>query len=279
MNENQQLIESFEEHIVFLKGLSQNSTSAYLSDIKSFGQFLEEKNINFLDANSQILLDYLSKITNKRTLNRHLSSINSFYNFCHEKFDFIDKPKSTSAKLSKTLPKFLTYKEIISYADLINKDNILGFRDYAILIFLYASGLRVSELISLKVSDLSDNWLKVRFAKGSKERMVPIANIAIKALFDYLNIRQFKSDWMWLNANNKPISRIAIYNITQKYCGNSPHIFRHSFATSLVLGGADLAVVSELLGHNNLSTTQIYTHIQKEHLKQTINNHHPLEKI
>lgn len=278
MAENRQLIDSFEEHIVFIKGLSQNSVSAYLADLKNFASFLEEKKLNFLEANSQLLLEYLSKIKNKRTLNRHLSSINAFYDFCYEKFDFLDKPKSNSAKLSKTLPKFLNYEEIISCANLIDRGNYLGLRDYAILIFLYASGLRVSELISLKISDLHDNWLKVRFAKGSKERMVPIAQVAVNALFEYINARNFKSDWMWLNSKNKPISRISIYNITQKYCANSPHVFRHSFATSLVLGGADLSVVSELLGHSNLSTTQIYTHIQKEHLKQTLHNYHPLEK-
>ena len=120
--------------------------------------------------------------------------------------------------------------------------------------------------------------MKVIYAKGSKQRIVPIASIAIDALNDYLNKLEKKSDYLFLNYKGTPLSRISVFKITKKYYNVSPHTFRHSYATSLILGGADLMVVSELLGHSNIETTQIYTHIQQKHLTQTINSFHPLNK-
>lgn len=279
MDERQNILESFLEHIVVLKGLSKNTSDAYLNDLNQFADFLANKNIKLTDASSEDLISYLSTFSNKRTQNRHLSSINSFFDFCYEKFDLIEKPTSHSAKIPKTLPKFLTYENIINRVSLIDRSTELGLRDYAMILFLYASGLRVSELINLKNSDLSHDWLRVRFAKGSKERMVPIAQIAIVALQEYQKAKKSKTDWMWQNYKHEKISRISVFNISQKYCGVSPHVFRHSFATSLILSGADLLVVGELLGHSNITTTQIYTHIQKEHLQKTIIQNHPLGRI
>lgn len=279
MNNSANLLEAFLEYIVVLKGLSKNTSQAYLGDLQQFEQFLKSKNIELFNASSENLISYLSTFSNKRTQNRNLASINSFFDFCYEKYNLQEKPTSQSAKIPKNLPKYLSYENIINCTKLIDKSNELGLRDYAMILFLYASGLRVSELINLKNNDLSNGWIIVKFAKGAKERMVPIAQIAIDALKNYQNVRTSKTDWVWQNYKHQKISRISVFNITQKYCGVSPHIFRHSFATSLILSGADLAVVGELLGHSNLSTTQIYTHIQKEHLQKTLLQNHPLGKI
>jgi len=270
------IVTAFEEYLTIIKSLAPNSVAAYVNDIKDFESFLEYKKHTLLESSSELLVEYLQSIKNPLTQNRHLSSINSFFNFASENFDNIIKPKAHFAKLPKKLPKYLDEDQIYKGLDLIDKSTELGLRDYAIILFLYATGVRVSELISIKKSDIEQNWIRILYAKGSKQRIVPIAPIALKALDEYLNNRKHSSDTLFLNYLGKPLSRISIFKITQKYYAVSPHVFRHSYATSLILGGADLMVVSELLGHSNVETTQVYTHIEQKHLTQTIDNYHPL---
>jgi integrase/recombinase XerD len=270
------LVSAFEEYLTIIKSLAPNSVKAYIADILDLETFLEKQNKELLDINNDLLISYLQEIENPLTQNRHLSSINSFFNFASENFDDIVKPKVSFSKLPQTLPKYLSEQQIHAGLALIDRTNILGKRDYAIALFLYATGVRVSELIQVKKSDIEKNWIRVLYAKGSKQRLVPIAQVALSALYEYLNERTISSDYLFLNYQGKPISRISIFKITQKYFGVSPHVFRHSYATSLILGGADLMVVSELLGHSNIETTQIYTHIQQKHLTQTIDDFHPL---
>ncbi len=274
--DNKGLIEAYKEYLLVIRSLSKNSVDAYISDIEHFSNFIDK---DLLAVKSNDLLKYLSQIDNNRTQNRKASSINLFYDFCLEKYDLSQKPKAVMAKIQSSLPKYLEYADIKKGLDLIDRSNIIGLRDYAMILFLYATGVRVSELIAVKKSDINDGWLKVRYAKGAKQRMVPIANNAIEAINDYLSQRDIKSDYLWLNYQGNPISRISVYKITTKYFNVSPHVFRHSFATSLILGNADLIVVSELLGHENLVTTQIYTHIGQQHLKETITNFHPLSNL
>lgn len=269
------LIEAFEEYLTINKALSKNSISAYINDIK---QFEESLNKDILKVDSSDVIEFLSKFDNPRTLNRKLSSINAFFNFCKElEFANIDI-KLPSAKVPANLPLFLDYETIINAVESIEPKSWLDLRDRALLLFLYATGVRVSEAVNAKREDLEGNWLRVRFAKGEKERMVPIAKIAQMALELYLRDRADTKEHLFINYKKEPLSRISIFKITKKYLGVSPHVLRHSYASSLILGGADLRVVQELLGHSSLLTTQIYTHIQKPHLKETVEKYHPLAK-
>ena len=273
-----ELVLAFKEYLTIIRFLSANSIEAYIADIKDYESFLLKNKKSLLLSSSENLLQYLITINNPRTQNRHLSTINTFYKFCDENYDNIQKPKASFAKIPQTLPKYLTNQDIMNKLKLIDKSTIIGLRDYAMILFLYATGVRVSELLSIKRDDITDNWIKILFAKGSKQRVIPIARIALEAFRNYISNRKDNSEFLFLNYKGNPISRISVFKITKKYCGVSPHIFRHSYATSLILGGADLMVVSELLGHSNIETTQIYTHIEQQHLKETIEQFHPLNK-
>jgi len=266
-------LEAFLEHIAVIKALSKNTLLAYENDLTEFEEFLQKPSIQ---ADTKSVLDFLTNFKNSYTLNRKLSAINSFFEFCHRQNWVEDKPIVKHSKLSKALPKFLEYDFIMSRLDSIRQRDWLGLRDRAFILFLYASGCRVSEALSAKRSDIEDGWLKIRSAKGEKERMVPMAAKAITAIDDYLAIRKYKSDFLWLNYKGGVLSRISAFKITLACLGVSPHVLRHSFATSLVVGGADIVVVQELLGHSSISTTQIYTHIKKQNLQDTILAYHPL---
>ena len=222
------------------------------------------------------VLAFLASFANKRTLNRKLSSINVFFHFCHLHEVNYSKIKIPMAKVPKNLPKYLNNEEILSGIDLIDRSKLKGLRDYALILFLYASGCRISEALCVQRIDITEGWLKIRFAKGEKERVVPLAPIAIEALEAYLLAQNQPSQYLWLNYKGDKLSRISAYKIVKQYLGVSPHVLRHSFASSLIIGGADLRVVQELLGHSSLETTQIYTHIQKQNLAETMNAYHPL---
>ncbi len=265
-------LDAFLEYISINKALNKKSISAYKSDLSSIEAEYKKPLIK-IDSNS--LLNILSKYENKRTLNRKLSSINSFFDFCYKSEFINEKTKLKSAKIPKLLPKFLSVEQIMAGANLCDRSSWLGRRDYALILFLYATGVRISECLELKEEDIDGEWLLVRHAKGDKERLIPIASIAIKAISDYLSESKYDNDFVWCNYSGKKLSRISAYKIIQKYLGVSPHVLRHSYATSLITGGADLRVVQELLGHASLLTTQIYTHIQKQHLSETVQVCHP----
>ena len=268
-------LEAFLEHIMIIKVQSNATVEAYKNDLTQYERFLNKAAIN---SSTEELIAFLAQIENKKTLNRKLSAINSFFDFCIRS-EFIEvKPKVKLSKTPKTLPKFIEYDEIMQAIDLIDQSTWLGKRDAAFLLFLYASGSRVSEAISVRKSDINEAWLKIRNAKGDKERIVPLAPLAIEKLGEYLNDRPFVEDELWLNYRGKQMSRITAFKITQKYLGVSPHVLRHSYATALILGGADLRVVQELLGHVSIDTTQIYTHLHREDLAQTLRDNHPLAR-
>ena len=266
-------LEAFIEYITVTRALSKKSVEAYKGDLEKIEQSLEN---SLLSLDTNLLLSHLSIYENKRTLNRKLSSVNAFFEFCHKELFVNEVTKLKFAKIPKLLPKFLSFEDILSGLELIERSTWIGERDYALILFLYASGARISEALTLKRDDIEGEWLHIRHAKGEKERIVPLASMAVDAIDSYLSRVDFSSEYIWLNYKGSPLSRISAYKITQKYLGVSPHVLRHSYATSLITGGADLRVVQELLGHASLLTTQIYTHIQKQDLKDTVDVYHPM---
>jgi integrase/recombinase XerD len=273
MSSNNLLI-AFEEYLHINKALEQNSIKSYLSDLKQLQIYFEKEDL--LKLTTSDIFNFLKNFENRRTLNRKLSSINAFYDFCHKLNFSTNNINIPMAKVPKNLPKYLSFEEINQGIKLIDRTHLLGLRDYALILFLYASGCRVSEALLAKRNDLNNGWLKIRFAKGQKERVVPLAPIAVEALERYLAEASIQSDHIWLNYKGEPLSRISAFKIVKKYLAVSPHVLRHSFASSLIIGGADLRVVQDLLGHASLETTQIYTHIEQKTLADTMNKYHPL---
>jgi integrase/recombinase XerD len=266
-------LEAFIEYITVIKALSPRTIEAYLYDLNGFEE-ASRKTLTQID--SRTVFSILGTITNKRTLNRKLSAFNSFLDFCHRnRFDSASS-KFTLSKVPKNLPKYLTFETIRSGLRLIDRSEWIGLRDYAMLLFLYATGVRISEGLTTEEGDIEGEWLRIRHGKGEKERYVPIAHEAMKALRAYQDACPFTRRTLWLNYRGEPLSRISAFKIAQKYLGVSPHALRHSYATALILGGADLRVVQELLGHASLLTTQIYTHVQKQNLQETVLKHHPM---
>ncbi len=267
------LLVAFEEHIRVVKALDTHTVDAYLSDLSQIETQLEKPLLTLEHAD---ILSFLAQFENKRTLNRKLSAINAFFNFCYSYEMHEGHLRIPMAKIPQSLPKYLSREEILSGIALIDQGTCIGKRDYALILFLYASGCRISEALSIKRDDIAEGWLKIRYAKGEKERMVPLAPLAIEALEQYLSCTDIQSSDVWLNYRGGVLSRISAYKIVKKYLGVSPHVLRHSFASALIMGGADLRVVQELLGHSSLITTQIYTHIERHALKETVHRYHPL---
>lgn len=266
-------LEAYIEYISVTRALSKKSVEAYKSDLQAIEIELGK---SVISIDSKTLLTLLSKYKNKRTLNRKLSCVNAFFDFCYKSQFLSEQTKLKLSKIPKLLPKFLSYSEIQNALQTIDRTSWIGLRDYALILFLYATGARISECLSLGRDDIEGEWLHIRHAKGEKERVVPIAKVAKVAIEAYLHALAYEKEFVWSNYKGEKLSRISAFKITQKYLGVSPHVLRHSYATSLIIGGADLRVVQELLGHASLLTTQIYTHIQKQDLKNTVESCHPM---
>ncbi len=268
-------LEAFIEYITVTKALSAHSVAAYESDLKSIEELTATP---LISLKNDTVLQALSTIENRRTLNRKLSTLNAFFTFCHKQHFIEEFARFKLSKLPASLPKYLSYDEIMRALDAMTLRKWLDLRDYALLLFLYATGTRISECLNIEQSDFENSWLRIRHGKGDKERYVPVAKDAMCAIETYRNAAPYESSTLWLNSRGKKLSRISAYKITKKYLNVSPHVLRHSYATALITGGADLRVVQELLGHVSLLTTQIYTHLQPAHLMQTVTRCHPLSR-
>ncbi|MEI8135131.1 MAG: site-specific tyrosine recombinase XerD [bacterium] len=279
------------------RGLSENSLDAYSRDLEKLRSFLESIQKEVASARTtdlQKFIKMLSELGLERTsISRIISAIRGFYRFLlSERILSFDPTESLELKTPRRQPpEVLTIAEIESLLSKPNRNTNKGIRDKAILEFLYATGARVSELTELTVTQLflKDGFVRL-FGKGKKERLVPIGKIAVKSLDEYLDkirplfVKHSKpTDAIFLNQERgTALSRMAIWNIIQEYAREAqiekhltPHTFRHSFATHLLEGGADLRVVQELLGHADISTTEIYTHIDRSYLREVHHKFHP----
>ncbi len=288
------------EYLTTLKlerNLSGNTVSSYKNDISSLLGFLEALNITDPSQVSKKELNSFFSSLSKTGLSsnsaaRYYSSIKGFFRYLFIQNYIKENPmeKVSSPKLKKGLPLVLSVTEVDSILSRPDTSNMLGLRDKALLELLYACGVRVSELLGLKVSDLFFNEEMIRvFGKGSKERLVPVGRSAVKWVNEYLIKsrpmleKKYKSEnFLFLNKRGTKLSRMGIWKIVDKYVKDAgikkevhPHTFRHSFATHLLEGGADLRAVQEMLGHADISTTQIYTHIDREYIKQMHKDFHP----
>jgi len=285
-------IKTFINFLRIEKGLAENSCLAYTNDLQLFEKFLSVKNIfswNKVEPND--IIDFLqSRLEINRassTISRELISIKVFFRFLSAeniiKFDVSSRVESP--KLWKLLPDVLTEYDVEKLLKAPETNTITGLRDKAMLELLYATGLRVSELVSLKINNLNDETGFIRcFGKGGKERIVPVGSIARKAIKKYLKKRDETTgnDYLFLSNRKTKMTRINFYDRIQLYSKISginkkiyPHLLRHSFATHLLSHGADLRVVQEMLGHSDISTTQIYTHIDHQRLKNIHKQFHP----
>jgi len=282
-------IESFIDYLTIERGLSPNTLQAYGRDLCQFRDWLKKE---FLQVDSALIGNYLATLREKgnksRTLNRKLSVMRMFYKFLYTegKTDHNPVEGVSSPRLGRKIPSFLSEKEVEALLEAPPIDEQYGSRDRAILEVVYGAGLRISELINLNLTDLNlkGGWVKV-LGKGSKERIIPLGREACRWVRIYLRKRRTETTdklSLFCNRYGKRLSRQACWKIIKKYSQKagitkkiSPHTLRHSFATHLLSRDADLRFVQELLGHTNISTTQIYTHITQERLKKVYKKYHP----
>ena len=290
-----QHIVAFLNSLIIEKGLSKNTIQSYESDIYQLYQWNISKNkkriteIKKIDT-SQYISYLFSQNLKSTSVNRKISSLKTFFNFLLKKKLINANPFADQIMPKKpiSLPKSISEDDVVKLLDAPKPDSLIGLRDKAMLELLYASGVRISELVNIKFSDLDleRNIIKV-FGKGSKERLVPFGEDAaqcISAYIDETNKNKHKASikYIFLNNSGPKISRHAFWHRLKEYCLEiglkrdiSPHTLRHAFATHLLNRGADLRSVQVLLGHSDLSTTQIYTHIAKQRLSELVKKHHP----
>lgn len=292
------------EFLIYLKSVraySENTVASYRIDLKRFIDFLRSKGVDdYNDVNKSILSSFFSTLNSlglsTKSIARNYSSIKSFFRYLSSN-DYIEKNPAIEfkgPKISVNPPEVLSFSEIEKILNKPNVKTLLGLRDKAMLEFAYATGVRVSELLNVKLNDLFFEEEIVRiFGKGSKERFVPIGSHAIHWVNEYLSRvrpllkkKTISGKFLFLNHRGRKLSRMGFYKILKQYVIEAridknvhPHTIRHSFATHLLERGADIRVVQELLGHAKISTTQIYTHIDRNALREVLNKFHPRSKI
>ena len=287
---------SFKSYLIIERSLSANSVDAYIRDVKKLADFAKEKEKTELQIERSDLSEFISNISKSgvaaRSQSRIISGIKAFYKYLIMEDYITANPTELleSPKIGMKLPDTLSIKEIDKLIAAIDLSKAEGERNRAMLEILYSCGLRVTELITLKLSNVSfvEGFIKV-VGKGNKERLAPIGNTALKYLNIYINevrnhqeIQKGYKDIIFLNRRGKQLTRVMIFTIIKQLAKKigmkkniSPHTFRHSFATHLIQGGADLRAVQEMLGHESITTTEIYTHLDKEYLRETIIAFHP----
>ena len=292
------ILDGFRAYLLLERSLSDNTLKSYNLDVQKLLTFFSDKKIHYKDAklsDFQSFIMYLNDLGIAATSQaRIISGIKSFYTYLISEDMINDDPTQLleMPKLSRYLPTVLSVEEIDMLKAAIDLSRPDGARNKAIIEVLYSCGLRVSELITLKISDIYPEEVFIQvFGKGSKQRLVPISETALHEISLYMldrntwDIKPGHEDFLFLNQRGSHLSRQAIFDMIKKYALEagikavvSPHTLRHSFATHLLEGGADLRVIQELLGHESILTTEIYTHIDMTYLRETILSYHPRNK-
>lgn len=294
------LLDRFSNFLMIERSLTKLSTSFYIADVRQFFSVLGKgDDIKINNKSSDDIRHYIAALNSiglaSSSVSRKVSSLKLFFRFLVSEGLISSDPSEDIAlpKVKKKLPVVLTINEITQIINSTQTEDqgrtIKDYRPGAMLETLYASGVRISELLSMRMSDisLSEGFIRV-FGKGSKERIVPMGKLAIKAIKEYLQLARNKlikgrtSEYLFLNNRGQKMSRMGFWKILQEYLKKAkitkrvtPHTFRHSFATHLLEGGANLRAVQEMLGHANIVTTQIYTHIDRKYLKEVYRTFHP----
>lgn len=289
-----QILDEYLAYLQVEKGLAENSVQAYASDLRQFREFLLKENLAWQEVEAQHIALYVVKLEKAkltpRTRARKLASLRSFYSYLVEEHYIIENPCSylPSPKLPQDLPRILSEAEVLALLQAPTLDKLTGYRDRAMLEVLYGSGLRVSELINLNVGDIDDLGFVRCLGKGNKERIIPLGRPALQATNDYLRYarprlqKTPRERALFLNTRGNRLTRQGFWKIIKHWATEagievdiSPHMLRHSFATHLLRHGADLRSVQEMLGHADLTTTQIYTHLDKGQLRDVYQKTHP----
>ncbi len=292
------VLDGYGAYLLLERSLSDNTLKSYTADVQKLLTYFSDKKINYKEAK---LLDFQSFLVFLNDLGiastsqaRIISGVKSFYTYLLSEDIISDDPTQLleMPKLSRYLPTVLSLQEIDMLKSVVDLSKADGARNRAIIEVLYSCGLRVSELIDLKLSNIyaKEGFIQV-FGKGSKQRLVPISETALKEISMYMldrnlwDIKPGEEDFLFLNQRGSHLTRQAVFNIIKKSALDagikaviSPHTLRHSFATHLLEGGADLRVIQELLGHESILTTEIYTHIDMTYLRDTILSYHPRNK-
>jgi len=282
LNNQLKIIDEYIEYLEKIKGYSKNTITSYKTDIKKYFEYINKHNKNYDEIEKYIQSLSKSKYA-KSTVNRKIVSISSFFNWCinQKKLNIKDIKQIKNIKTERKLPTILTSNYINNLLDTIPTSTSKEIRDRTIIEILYSSGLRVSELTNLKVNDFKNNKSLKVLGKGNKVRILPMTDKS----FNYMNlwISKYRSEYkneksgnyIFLGVRGGKISDREIQRIVNLRLGTFPHSIRHTFATHLLDGGADLRVVQEMLGHTDPSTTQIYTHVSKKQLKEKYKRTHP----
>lgn len=294
----QSYIKGFQAYLKLEKSLSENSVEAYINDVSKLETFFSMKypTLNIAEIEYTQLQEFIKWIyelgLEASSQSRIISGIKSFFNYLllediikSNPSEFLETPK-----IPRKLPEVLSIEEINMLLDAINMSTPEGERNKAMLETLYGCGLRVSELVSLKISELlfNEGFIRV-IGKGNKQRLVPIGSVAIKQVEQYIKKVRYTTkpkpgfeDFVFLNRRGKQLTRVMVFTIIKQLAQKaginktiSPHTFRHSFATHLINGGADLRAIQEMLGHESITTTEIYTHLDNEFLREAIISFHP----
>lgn len=292
---NKDLLQEFINYISLEKGLAKNTQEAYARDLKTYLNYLGKRKIDPLNIEHQQITDYLwsrkEKGAKPSSIFRYLESIKLFHRFLFAEGYTKNDPTLylSSPKLVRHLPAVLSTTELEKLLNQPKINKFYGLRDRGILELFYACGLRVSELLNLHLEDvnLSLGYVRCR-GKGGKERIVPFGHYAVRYISEYLELRSKRpiisnnSNTLFLDKSGRKFSRVGLWKIVKKYAQKaginktiSPHTLRHTFATHLLEKGADLRAIQEMLGHSDISTTQIYTHLEREHLKELHRKYHP----